>query len=46
MPNRSNNSMTGGGGSLYSPAASDERITGIFLLLPLFDKQLQYRLSV
>jgi hypothetical protein len=24
----------------------DERITGVFLLLPLFDKQLQYRLSV
>jgi hypothetical protein len=29
----------------YSPA-SDELITSIFLLLPLFDKQFEYSLSV
>jgi hypothetical protein len=42
---RSNSSMTGGGG-LYKPAATDEHIAGISLLLPLLDKQLEYCLSV
>jgi hypothetical protein len=42
---RSNNSMTGGGGSI-NRRLPDKHIAGIFLLLPVFDKPLEYRLSV
>ena len=43
---RSNYSMTGGGGGLYKPAATDEHIAGVSLLLPFLDKQFEYCLSV